>query len=339
MRKSKMLMGVLVGVFVAGVLAGCSDRGKTFRGIRLENGDIKEQSVVVSIGDSGVTYSKVRNYCYILSQRYDRNFGHEVWEYPLGKEETIGDEAKEEVLNMVTQMAVIGKTAKSQKVTLGSDEKDQALQKAEELMKSASKEDKKKYCLTLQQMTEIFEENLLAEKMFYIATDEVDTDISDEEAAQRKIQYIRILTNGTTEDGVHVNLGGQEKAQALKRAEKLLQDARKGEDFLAFARQNTDGTAAEAVIGHPGQNTGELSNTAAAQAWELKKGQMSGVVSSEDGYYIIRCVEERDEDATQQRKEKLIEERQTEMFREKYGKWLGDDEIRISKSFWKIFKI
>lgn len=339
MRKSKILMGVLLGMLAMTALAGCSDKGKTSRRIRLENGEIKEQSVVVSIGDSGVTYSKVRNYCYILSRHYDGNFGHEVWDYPLGKEETIGDEAKEEVLNMVAQMAVIGKTAKSQKIALGSDEKDQALQKAEELMKGASEEDKKKYCLTLRQMTDIFEENLLAEKMFYIATDEVDTNISDEEAAQRKIQYIRILTNGTTEDGVRVNLGRQEKAQALKRAEALLQDAQKGSDFLALARQNTDGASAEAVIGHPGQNTGELSDTAAAQAWELKKGQTSGVISAEDGYYIIRCVEERDEDAAQQRKEKLIEERQTEMFREKYEKWLGDDEIRISKSFWKIFKI
>ena len=339
MRRNKWLAGVLCMALAIGTLTGCDDKGAPSLKVRLENGDIKDTSVVVSIGDMGVTYSKVRNYCYLLSHQYDKNFGREVWDYSLGKEGSIGDEAKEEVLSMVTQMAVIGKTAKSQKVSLGSDERDQALQKAEELMKNASEEDKKSYCLTLQQMTEVFEENLLAEKMFYIATDDVDTNISDEEALQRKIQYIRILTHGTTEDGVQVNLGEKEKAEALKRADRLLQDVRKADDFLAFAQKNTDGAAAEAVIGNPGQNTGELADTAAVKAWELKKGQISDVVSAEDGYYIIKCVEEVDEDATQQRKEELIEKRQTKMFREKYGKWLGNDEIRISKSFWKIFKI
>lgn len=329
---------LLTGLMLS-LLSGCSDSGKVSGGVRLENGEIKENSVVVSIGNTGVTYSKVRNYCYLLTRQYDEKFSHEVWDYSLGKEGTIGDEAKEEVLNMVTQMAVIGKTAKSQKVTLGGDEKDQAVRRAEELMANASEEDKKNYCLTLQQMTEVFEENLLAEQMFYMATDEVDTNISDEEAAQRKIQYIKILTNGTAPNGVQVNLGKSEKAQALKKAQKLAQDAARTDDFLTFAQKNTDGAAVEATIGHVGQNTGELSDTAAASAWELKKGQTSGVITAEDGYYIVRCIVEEDEDATYARKEKLIEERQTEMFREKYKKWLGDDEINISKSFWKIFKI
>lgn len=339
MRKNRMLALITLAILVLGMLAGCNGNGKTYRSVRLENGEIQDNSVVVSIGDIGVAYSKVRNYCYLLSSQYDKNFSHEVWEYPLGKESTIGDEAKEEVLSMVTQMAVISKTARKEKVTLGSDEKDQALQKAEELIKNASEEDKENYCLSLQQMTEVFEENLLAEKMFYIATDEVDTNISDRESRQRKIQYIRILTNGTTEDGVKVNLGENERAQAQKRAERLLQEAKKAEDFLAFAQKNTDGAKAEEIIGMPGQNMGELSETAVARAWELKKGQISPVVDGGDGYYIIRCLDEIDEEATYARKEKLIEQRQTEMFRKKYSSWLGDDEIRISKSFWKIFNI
>lgn len=339
MRKSKILAGVALMALTMGLVSGCGGNGKSKSGVKLENGDIQDNSVVVSVGDTGVTYSKVRNYCYLLSHQYDKNFSHDVWNYSLGKEGSIGDEAKEEVLSMVTQMAVIGKTAKSQKVTLSSDEKDQAVQRAEELVEGATEEDKKSYCLTVQQMSDVFEENLLAEKMFYIATDEVDTDISDEEALQRKIQYIRILTNGTTESGVKVNLGSKEKAEALKRANQLLQDGAKAEDFLAFAQKNTDGASAEATIGKVGQNTGELADKAVTEAWKLKKGQLSSVIEGEDGYYIIRCVEETDEDATYERKEQLIEERQTAMFRKKYGKWLGDDEVRISKSFWKIFQI
>lgn len=343
MRRSKILPGVLLVALAAGLLAGCGGKDSYTARVRLENGEINEKSVVLSIGNTGVTYSKVRHYCYLLSCQYDKNFSHQVWDYSLGKEGTIGDQAKEEILSMVTQMAVIGRTARSKKITLTGDEKDQAVQRAEKLMEQAGEENKKKYSLSLQQMTEVLEENLLAEKMFYIATDEVGTFIPDEEALQRKVQYIRILTNGTTADGTVVNMASGEKARAKKRAERILRDlqaAHGTEDFLAVARKNTDAQKVEDTIGTVGENTGELPDTAVIVAWELKEGQMtSSVVEAEDGFYIILCADAEDEEAMHARKEELIEQSQTEMFRRKYSKWLGDDEIRISKSFWKIFDI
>ena len=40
------------------------------------------------------------------------------------------------------------------------------------------------YGLSVQKISEIYQENLLAEKMFYVATDEADTNVTDEEASE-----------------------------------------------------------------------------------------------------------------------------------------------------------
>ena len=49
---------------------------------------------------------------------------------------------------------------------------------------NATAADKKTYSLSVQKISEIYQENFLAEKMFYVATDDADTNVSDEEARQ-----------------------------------------------------------------------------------------------------------------------------------------------------------
>ena len=57
------------------------------------------------------------------------------------------------------------------------------------------------------------------------------------------------------------------------------------------------------------------------------------------GYYIIYCVNDNDEDATYARKEEIINERQTKMFKEKYAEWLSESKVDISNKFWDVFTI
>ena len=46
-----------------------------------------------------------------------------------------------------------------------------------------------------------------------------------------------------------------------------------------------------------------------------------------------------DEDATYARKEEIIEERQTNMFKEKYSEWIAKNKVSISSKFWNEFDI
>ena len=145
-----------------------------------------------------------------------------------------------------------------------------------------------------------------------------------------------MITNGTNASGKKVELNEKEKVTALKRVQQLKTQLTQADDFLTFAKANTDAADAELTIG---RDTTKLSKEAIDAAFALEKGQMSDVITGSDGYYIIKCIENNDTDDTQAKKEEIIASRQTKMFKKKYAQWLKNYDIKISQAFWKVLEI
>lgn len=343
MIKNKFTKCALSVMLAASVLlSGCGKsaetpvNNKTVKSVRLETGDITQNSVVMKIGNTGVKYEEVLNYAYLLKNQYEGSFGKALWSYKVDDDTNIGDKAKKEIVSMITQLKIIGENAAKQGIVLDGDEKDQALQDAQKLVNKADKKDKKKYALTVQNVQGMFEDNILANKMFYVATDAADTNVTDDEAKQIKIQYLKLITKGTDKNGRKINMGVSDKAKTFKRIKEMLKEAKKSESFLDYAEANTDSSTSEATIG---KDTKLLDEEAIDAAFSLKKGKMSNIIGGKTGYYIIYCVNDNDEDATYARKEEIINERQTKMFKEKYAEWLSESKVDISNKFWDVFTI
>ena len=181
MQRKKWISGLCIAMAAALVFTGCGHKKSS----REEKGTtVSSGTVVMMVGDDQVRYSEVMAYCYFLKCQYEDSFGKELWQYKLDDNETIGDQAKQEIVNMITQLKVISDVAQQQEVSLSADEQDEALRQAESLVQNAKAADKKEYGLSVQKISEIYQENLLAEKMFYVATDEADTNVTDEEASE-----------------------------------------------------------------------------------------------------------------------------------------------------------
>lgn len=334
--KCAMCIMVAASVFLSGCGKSSETQNKTTKSVRLETGDITQNSVVMKIGNMGVRYEEVLNYEYLIKKQYEGSFGKALWSYKVDDDMNIGDKAKKEIVSMITQLKIIGENAAKQNVALDGDEKDQALQDAEKLVKNASEKDKKKYALTVQNVQSLFEDNILANKMFYVATDAADTNVTDDEAKQIKIQYLKLITKGTDKNGRKINMSVSDKAKTFKRIKEMLREAKKAESFAEYAEANTDSSTNELTIG---KDTKLLDKEAVDSAFSLKKGKMSNIVGGKTGYYIIYCVNDNDEDATYARKEEIINERQTKMFKEKYAEWLSKSKVDISNRFWDVFTI
>ncbi|MCD7826598.1 MAG: peptidyl-prolyl cis-trans isomerase [Clostridiaceae bacterium] len=334
-KRKQLITGTLIIALALGTMTGCSET-ITKESVRVENGDLDENSVVIAVGDTGVKYSEALNYCYLMKKQYEGSFGSKLWNYQVSKNTTIGDEAKEEIINQITQLKIICDTAENEEVALTNDEKDEALSMAEEAIADATEEDKETYALSVQGLSELYQENLLANKMFYISTDDADTEVTDEEAQQIKIQYIKIITEGTLPNGTEVQLSEKEQARVVTQMKKWRKEAAESDNFLDLAKENSDSDTYELTIG---KDSTEIDSKAVDAAFELKKGKMSQVIEGDGACYLILCIDDNDEDATYSRKEEIIEERQTKMFQEKYEKWLGDSEVSISKSFWREFSL
>lgn len=179
--KKRFGICLLVACLVVGNMTGCSFMKKS---LEIETGNVSSGSVVMMVGGEQVRYSEVLAYCYFLKCQYENSFGEELWQYKISENETIGDQAKQEIVNMITQLKVINTVAQEQGISLSADEQDEALRQAEDLVRNANAKDKKKYLLSVQEISEIYQENALADKMFYVATDRADTNVSEEEARQ-----------------------------------------------------------------------------------------------------------------------------------------------------------
>ena len=223
---------------------------------------------MIKVGNAGVQYSEVLNYCYLLKNQYESSFGSELWKYKIDDKTTIGDKAKKEIVSTLTQLKLIGVNAAKQGVTLDNDEQDQALQDAQKLIEKASKADRKKYELNVNSVKELFEDNILANKMFYVATDDADTNVTDDEAKQIKISYIELITKGTDKNGRKVNMNAAGKAKTYKRMKEMLKEAKKADNFSDYAAVNTESRQSEVTIG---KDTKLLDKEAVDAAFSLKK--------------------------------------------------------------------
>ncbi|BCJ92630.1 peptidylprolyl isomerase [Anaerocolumna cellulosilytica] len=339
--KKLLLMGLLTTFLVSAVACSKKD-GKTS-----DNGNTTEQSegntneentssdnLVVAIGDSKVYYAEANIYFQIFKSQYESVYGDQIWTYDYGNGQTFGDMAKEQILNMITQTKIIGAQADTYKIQI-TDEEEATLKKdAETFLSGITDEDKEKYGFTSEIVESFYRDNLIYEKVYDAATMDVDTEVADDEAKQIKVQHLLIKTFEQDASGARTDFSEEKKAEALKKAEELLETAKTTEDFKALAEKNTEDSNVEYTFGK-----GEMVTEFEDAAFALKPGELSGIVTTNYGYHIIYCVSDFDEDATLAKKEEIIKTRQNDKFTELYEGWSKDIKVDVNDEVWSTMTL
>jgi foldase protein PrsA len=285
-------------------------------------------NLVVSVGKEAVYYSEAMIYFKYIEAQYQSYFGDQIWAYDFGGQ-TFGDMAKQEIIDMIAQTKIIDAHAEMYNVTL--EEEDELLiqQNAENFLEGLTAEDKTRYGLTEEIAQIFYRDNMLYEKVYDAATMEVNTDVSDEEAKQIRVQHILVSTTDTDIDGTVTPMSEDRKAIAYAKAKKLRKEAKTTEDFYTFAEANTADSEVEYTFGK-----GEMPEAFEKVAFALNTGELSGIVETQEGYNNLYCVSDYDEDATLEKKEEIIEARQDESFQDLYEKWSLDFKVNVNEKVW-----
>ena len=296
------------------------------------NAKIKElaEGVLMVIDNESVSYEEAFAYIYMLKQQYEPAMGENIWDFQVEEGVDFESYAKDQIVDLIMQTKIISQQGEELDIHLTEDEIWEAKSMASRFMKTVSEEDAAKYRLTEELMAGIYEDHILSEKVYEIVTNEVDTNISDEEAKQITVQYLMVMTKGVDVNGNQVEMNAEEQKQAKKEAKALYKKAKElTTNFYAFAETNTDAKEVEITFGK--NNMPEEFGEA---AMALKKDQMSQLITGKNGYYIIYCVNDFDEDATMAKKEAIIAERKDELFRQKYLEWSERIKLVISTAVW-----
>lgn len=297
--------------------------------------DKEEESVkktdarILTVGDIKVPYNEVMVYVLLLKELYETNFTDVIWDYKLDTGATFGEMAKEEVLNQIIQLKIMTMEAQNLDIVLTDDELIEIENYANEYLAGITEEDRKKYGINYDTVFGVCKDNYLSEKVFDVVTMNVDTSISDEEAKQVTVWQIEVSTVSEDKNGNVIELSDEEKEAALSKAKKLLKKVKKEEDFYTFALSNSDDSQVEYTVGK-GDKSDEYINAAFA----LEEGKISKVIEDESGFYILYCVDSFNEDATAQKKEEIISERQDKAFQKMYKEWLQNYKVKIKQEIW-----
>ena len=158
--------------------------------------------------------------------------------------------------------------------------------------------------------------SLLVDKL----TANVSTEISEDEARVITIQQIFLSTE-------NVDAATREKKRTD--AQEILNQAQSGQDFSLLAKNVNESEIFEREL-----SRGESEQALEAAAFALGDGEVSPLVETEKGFYLIRCVDHYDEVKTAQNKEALGKKHKEDCFYEYYYAFVRGVTAEYNQNAW-----
>ena len=176
---------------------------------------------------------------------------------------------------------------------------------------------------------------LMAEeqKMRAAIQEDADQNVSDEEAAQKKMDYVLFsYQKEESEDEESDEMTDEEKAAVKDKAESFAKSAKKdSQKFLEIA-QDQGAESQEATFDAETQ-VPDADLIKAADT--LKKNEVTDVIETDDGCYVARVTSLLDKDATESKKKEIVTERENALFAEVTEKWMDEAKTSVNKKAWK----
>ena len=323
-KKAALL--AMAGVLTAASVTGCS-------------GAIDAEATVVTVGKEKVPLGVVNFYARMMQGQYETYYAgmmgttaEELWTQDAGDDKTYEESVKDSVMEAVENMYLISQHSGEYEVVLTEDEKE-AIQKAAEQFDKDNKDESKEavsgYRKDIEKYLELMtSQSKMSEKM----REGVNEEVSDEEAAQKSMEYVYFSYTSTDESGSVTELTDEEKAKAKSTAETIAERAKAGEDFAAVAAElgtEVQKTAFDAKSTSPDAALIEAANALAAE------GDVTGAIESDAGVYVAKLTSLLDREATDQKKASIIEERKQEQYDSLLKKWRKETDIKVDKKVWK----
>ena len=161
---------------------------------------------------------------------------------------------------------------------------------------------------------------------------DVDRNVSDEEAAQKSIEYALFSTANTTdEEGNSVALTDEEKEAVKQQAQDTIDLVKGGKTFAdAIKEVNEDKTTITNTYGADSV----LSEALTTAADTLEDGEIyAEPIEIESGWYVVQMISTFDEEATAEEKESIIAERESAKYSEVLTGW-EPAEYEVDSEVW-----
>lgn len=293
----------------------------------IKDGNIVNDAVLLSVGDIDVKYSEAMAYILLYKGQYEGLLSNSIWSFDIEKDRSFQDASKECIINQIVTSKIIEYGAEDLGVQIEPDEKIEIEDKAINCYNEVFAHLDGKYGVTQSVVKDVLMDSYLAEKVYEVATNDVDIAVKDSEARVPVVKQIEVLFNGTDEEGNKILRTKDEALSRIKEIQGKLKDD--NANFIDIAKEYSDSTKIEQKVTC---HTNDKAYRKAAA--NLKEEELSDIVETSEGYYLLYCVSENDKDSMKTNIEEIIKTRQDDIFAERYDSWLAKHDIRVVSDLW-----
>lgn len=298
--------------------------------------EIDNSATVITIGEDKVTMDVAnffaRHQQAIAQMQYSSMFGEDFWGMSFTEGgATMEEDVKDNVLENLEHMYVLEDHMEDYNVTLTDEEKSSIEEAAKAFVEANKEEVRSKVSGSEETVSRVLELATIQEKMRRVIIADVDTNVSDEEAAQKSMQYVFFSFTKTDEEGKSSTMTDEEKAELKSKAEAFAGMAAKADDFEKLAEEQE--LSASTMNFDSKQTTPSEDFIKAADA--LKEGEVTDVIEGDNGYYVGKLTSLFDKEATETEKENIVSERQDAKYQEILKGYMDEAKIEVNKDEWK----
>ncbi len=328
MRFGKKRCMFLLLVILAGIsIAGCTKTQEEEKTEIVLTTDFKENEVF-RINTESCTTPEMMVYMSTLQAQYESVFGREIWEKDLGGF-TLEQQLKDTILARLAQIKVMNLLAKNYGVTLSEEENALIEKAAAEYLSKLKPGEISAMGVTEEMIEMLYREYAMANKVYSEITKDINPEISDDEARNISVKHILIKTYSLDEKGEKVEYTERQKEDAHKRIREIQKKIRNGEDFDSLVEEYNEDDKSVHIFGK-----GTMPKEFEEASFNLDTDQISGIVETEYGYHIIKCISTFDRDETDQNKVKIVEERKNEAFNQVYVEFVKGLYSNLNRKLW-----
>ena len=325
---------ILGCVLAAGLMAGCGKVDGTQTALTVNGEDISMGTAVFDL-----RYQQAETTSAMEAYGMAQNgvlWDQEAGEDEEGNSQRYGDMIKETIQDSIVQQVVLRQHAADYGLEI-TPEVQEMIDAAAKETYEANAEVLEKAGVSEENIGEVLELSSWTTIMYDAMTADVDTEVSDEEAAQSRISYARVSKNAVT-DGEETLEGEDALTNAEKEA--MMEDflnALQAEESPADADFDTlAADISEEIFTYSysfGADNVYIAPEVIEAAAGLADGEVyDGVIDTEDGYYyVIRMDEVFDKEATDQQKETIVGTRKSEAYNALLQEWTDAAEVTTTE--------
>ena len=302
-------------------------------------GSMNNDDVVATVGESEIKLGVANFYARMQQAQYETYYagmmgttGEELWAKETdGK--TYEQSVKSNMIKSLENMYILEQHASEYDVALSEDEKKAIDKAAEEFDENNALEDKEAVSGYNKYVKKVLELLTIQSKMEDVMTADVDTEVSDDEAAQKSMKYVFYSYTKDENDSTST-MSEIEKTEAKQKATDFAEKLKNSDTKDIDAVANEAGMEVQTAT-FDSESTSPNADLVKAADALTAEGDVTDAIETDSGIYVAKVTSFLDRTATDAKKQSIVEERKQDQYDAFLKKWRKKTNIDLNKRVWK----